>query len=153
MTKEDDLITTDKPLGKALEKQLRGLLDTLIPATEDGVMLSAADIDLMPYLQLHSAESIPMLIQLLNELDDQFASLTQTARESIVEQLSIIHPGPFKIVTLQVFACYYQDERAQRGIGMDAGPPFPRGNSVEPGDLSLLDPVIAGRHSYRKVED
>jgi hypothetical protein len=37
-------------------------------------------------------------------------------------------------------------------IGVVTGAPFPQGNQVPPGDLSLLDPVIAHseRHVYRK---
>ena len=38
-------------------------------------------------------------------------------------------------------------------IGVVTGAPFPQGNQVSPGDLSLLDPVIehSERHVYRKA--
>jgi hypothetical protein len=48
-------------------------------------------------------------------------------------------------------ACYYRDDRVLTGIGSHAGPPFPRGNEVPEGDLSLLDSVQASSKSYRKA--
>jgi len=37
-----------------------------------------------------------------------------------------------------------------RAIGVGAGPPFPRGNTVEQGDLSLLDPVLGSSTNWRR---
>jgi hypothetical protein len=37
-------------------------------------------------------------------------------------------------------------------IGMEARAPFPKGFEVEPGDLSLLDPVRRRGRVYREVE-
>jgi hypothetical protein len=48
-------------------------------------------------------------------------------------------------------ACYYQDDQVVVALGMEARPPFPKGNVVEPGDLSLLDPVRARKQIYRDV--
>ena len=36
-------------------------------------------------------------------------------------------------------------------IGVGVGPPFPRGNTVEPGDLSLLDPVSKNKTTWRRT--
>ena len=41
-------------------------------------------------------------------------------------------------------------QRVLEGIGVGSGPPFPRGNTLEAGDLSLLDPVIAHSKTYRR---
>jgi hypothetical protein len=41
----------------------------------------------------------------------------------------------------------------RRAIGVVTGAPFPQGNVLEAGDLSLLDPVLrnADRHRYREA--
>ncbi|MEJ2089355.1 MAG: hypothetical protein P8Y69_12980 [Gammaproteobacteria bacterium] len=71
-----EMISTDRPLSEGQQVLLTALLDTLLPASADGRMPSAADV----------------------------------------------------------------------------GAPFPQGNEITPGDLSLLDPVIesSARHRYRQ---
>ncbi len=50
--------------------------------------------------------------------------------------------GPLlAVLTRIVLQCYYRDDRVMLALGMEARPPFPKGNDVEPGDWSLLDPV------------
>ena len=145
------VITSDNPLNNTQQKNLIALLDVLIPASDDELMPSAAGLDFIPYLHLHSAETIPILLQLLDHLEPQFCTLSPALRQPIVEQLSNTQAAQFRTIVMQVFACYYQTEAAQKGIGLEAGAPFPRGNDIEAGDLSLIDPVIAGDHGYRKA--
>jgi hypothetical protein len=59
----------------------------------------------------------------------------------------------FMTLLPRVYDCYYQDDRVRRNIGVVTGAPFPQGNEVMPGDLSLLDPVIenSDRHRYRET--
>ena len=40
-----------------------------------------------------------------------------------------------------VLQCYYRDERVLRSVGHEPTPPYPRGNTVEQGDWSLLEQV------------
>lgn len=50
--------------------------------------------------------------------------------------------GPLlAVLTRVVLQCYYRDDRVMLALGMEARPPFPKGNEVEQGDWSLLDPV------------
>ena len=41
-----------------------------------------------------------------------------------------------------------EDDRVVALLG-EQSPPFPEGNTVDPGDLTLLDPVKAGGRRYR----
>ena len=40
-----------------------------------------------------------------------------------------------------VLQSYYRDDRVIRSLGLKPGSPFPKGNSVEQGDWTLLDEV------------
>ena len=90
------------------------------------------------------------LVSLLDGLSDDFSTLEAAERHAIVEHLSQTSTNTFNELVFHAFACYYQDDRVHKGIGMDEGPPFPRGNSIEAGDLSLLDPVLELNINYRK---
>ncbi len=151
MNDESDIITTDNPLSSEQKAKLAGLLDAIIPPGEDGRMPGASELDLIAYIQKQAAEFIPALIQLLDELDDQFAVLEPSQRHPVVEELSKSRADLFGPVLFHTFACYYQDDSVLEGLGMGAGPPFPRGNTVDSGDLSLLDPVIQNPKAYRKT--
>ena len=50
-----------------------------------------------------------------------------------------------------VMQCYYRDERVVRSLGLQPGPPFPKGRTLEQGDWSLLDPVRARPKMWRDV--
>ena len=147
----DDVIATDQPLTAAQRETLTALLDTLVPASDDGVMPSAAELDFLAYLSAQAADFTPLLTQITAEFDEDFAAAPLTERVGVVQSFSERQPELFQALLFHTYACYYQDDRALVGIGMAAGPPFPRGNTVEPGDLSLLDPVVAKSKQYRRV--
>ena len=52
-----------------------------------------------------------------------------------------------------VLQCYYRDERVIRSLGLEPGPPFPKGHTVQQGDWSLLDAVRNRPPMWRDVED
>ena len=51
-----------------------------------------------------------------------------------------------------VLQCYYRDDRVMISLGQEPRSPFPKGHTVEQGDLSLLDPVRARPPIWRKVK-
>ena len=150
MSDGNDIITTDSPLSNEQQDKLAGLLDVIIPPSEDGRLPSAAIMDVAAYVQTHAPEFLPALVQVLDELDGQFVTLERSERHPVVEELSKNRADVFGMILFNTFACYYQDDRVHKEIGMEEGPPFPRGNTVESGDLSLLDPVLARPRVYRK---
>jgi hypothetical protein len=151
MSDGNDIISTDNPLNDEQQARLAGLLDVIIPPSEDGRLPSAAELDLVAYVQTYAPEFLPALVQVLDDLDEQFASLERTERHALVEELSKSQAEVFGLILFNTFACYYQNDSVHKAIGMGEGPPFPRGNEVEPGDLSLLDPVLARPTLYRKT--
>ncbi|MDP6377420.1 MAG: hypothetical protein QF921_09555 [Pseudomonadales bacterium] len=146
----DNVITTDHPLTPAQQKTLAALLDAVLPESDDGKMPSAGTLDLVAYLRKKSAEFIPVLVGIVEQLDASFGELPYTERHAHALAFSEAQPELFAGLLFQVYDCYYQDERVMVGIGMEPGPPFPRGNSIEEGDLSLLDPVVQNSRTYRK---
>ena len=145
----DTIIATDFPLTDAQHKKLGYLLNALIPASQDGHMPSAGELDLISYLEANAVDFLPVLLTILDDLDEEF--LTDTPEEHHQGALALSHDNParFQELIYQVYALYYQNPAVLEGIGAAAGPPFPQGNTVESGDLSLLDPVLAIAKSYR----
>lgn len=153
-----DIISTDHPLTKRQRSLLAALLDTLVPASEDGEMPSAAEVGFDEYLQTQAEDLIPELVetlQRLQTLEPEFPDLPLPERCERVSAISTQDPAQFQNLLARVYDCYYQNDQVRRQIGVATGAPFPQGNEVLPGDLSLLDPVIenSARHRYRKQSE
>jgi hypothetical protein len=146
-----DIITTDNPLSEAQQDKLAAFLDAIIPADEEKGLKGANELDLVAYLSDQAADFIPLLIHGLDSFDDQFAQLNPAERHLVVEDFSKTQAELFNGLLFHAFACYYQDDGVLEAIGMAAGPPFPRGNEVVEGDMSLLDPVLKRPRLYRKI--
>ena len=148
-----DLISSDRPTGDRALSTLAALLDTLVPASNDGRMPSAADVDFLAHLERFDADYLRELASVLRRFDAAFADLDLAARVDVVTRFSQDERAAFRQLIRRVYDCYYQDDRVRIAIGATPGAPFPQGNTVMPGDLALLDPVIAAheRHSYRRA--
>jgi hypothetical protein len=147
-----DIISTDHPLTRAQQILLAALLDTLVPASDDGAMPSAADVRFDAYLLAQAEDFVPLLISALQRFEPSFVDLPLADRCERVREFSASDPLLFTALLTRVYDCYYQNDRVRAQIGVVTGAPFPQGNQVAPGDLSLLDPVIANseRHVYRR---
>ena len=146
----DSLITTDHPLSEAQRATLAALQDTLVPASDERGLPGAGSLDLVGWLQAREDEFLAALDPILAAFESDFADLDYGGRHAQVQRFSEAQPELFGALLFNVYGCYYEDERVKQAIGMGAGAPFPRGNTIEAGDLSLLDPVIDGAHAYRK---
>ena len=148
-----DLISTDHPLSRSQRVVLAALLDTLVPASDDGTMPSAAHVDFDAYLRTQAADFVPHLAVALQHFEASFAELSLADRYDRVRDFGATNPGLFQLLLTRVYDCYYQHDRVRAQIGVGTGAPFPEGNQIPQGDLSLLDPVIANaaRHTYRKA--
>ena len=152
------LITSDHPLSKTQRLMLASLLDVIIPSSEDGRMPSAAELDVVAYIREWAPEFLPLLVELFDALDglcvergaEDFTALDYAERQPLVEELSRLQPEQFDGLHRHTLSCYYQDDRVLAGLGLEPGPPFPRGNTIEPGDMSLLDPVRERAKFYRE---
>ena len=132
----------ESALSEAQRAALPALLDTLVPASDDGTMPSAAEVGFDAYLVTNGEGVLPMLRTVLDQLDDGFAAGAYDARHARVTEIQQAQPQLFAGLLASVYDCYYQDDRVRDRIGVVRGPVFPQGNEVVQGDLSLLDPVI-----------
>jgi hypothetical protein len=144
-----NIVATDNPLTQVQQSTLSHVLEAIIPADESRGLPAANEMDLVTYLGKQAPEFIPVLIEALESFDHQFASLTAAQRYPIVEEFSKTSTNVFNLLLFHTFACYYQDDRVHERIGMAPGPPFPRGNDIVSGDLSLLDPVLKRPRLFR----
>jgi hypothetical protein len=146
-----DLIATDNLLNEAQKAIFEALVDTLVPAGEDELMPSASEVDVLSYIVDSAPDFAPQLAAIVDSFNDEFVSSGEERRVQLVQEFEQAQPELFGGLLFHTYARYYQDARVLEGIGLTAGPPFPRGNTVEAGDLSLLDPVMEKSHGYRKV--
>lgn len=148
-----DPVSADRPLSERQQSLLAALLDALIPASGDGTMPSAADVDFKRYLSTQAADFVADLTSILGRMDPAFPELSLGERCERLTEFSADEPQAFQNLLSRVYDCYYQDARVRSEIGVVTGAVFPRGNRIIPGDLALLDPVIenASRHGYRKT--
>ena len=146
-----DFIATDNLLNKPQKVIFDALVDTLVPAAEDASMPSASEVDVLAYIVACAPDFAPELAAIVDHFDSAFASSGEERRGQLVQAFEQAQPQLFSGLIFHTYARYYQDARVLEGLGLAAGPPFPRGNTVEAGDLSLLDPVMKKSHGYRKV--
>ncbi len=146
----DKVIATDHPLTAAQQQTLAALVDTILPGSADGRLPSARQLDFIGHLNDKEPAFVPLLIQIVDDFDDEFSMLSLADRYPLVEDFSRRQPQWFKDLLLRLYDCYYTDEGVKQSIGVGQGAPFPRGNTVKAGDLTLLDPVVAKPRTYRK---
>jgi len=146
----EGLIASDAALDAEQREILEALVDTIVPASEDGRMPSARECDFPGFLARNAPDFLPELTGILADFDSGFTTQPARLRYERVKAFSERTPESFNRLLAQVYGCYYQDERVLAAIGLGAGAPFPRGNTLEPGDLSLLDPVLKNPGTWRR---
>ena len=143
-----DIISSDLPFTDGQRATLDAVLPMIIPASADGTMPSAADVDFLPWLAEYAPDSVAAIQTALDRIDavaqesgDAFAAMNSASRQGVINTLFEKEPRSLGPLGDQVMACYYSDDKVLTAIGANPGPPFPDGNTVDQADLSLLDPV------------
>ena len=155
---EDNIILTHTALTDEQCRTLSALVNMIIPPSEDGRMPGAAELDLPGYVRDETGDLIPEIKQGLTALDrhasdefgQDFAALTDSDRQRLVDAIRVTQPDFVQRLLVQTVAHYYQDDRVLSALGLEPRPPYPEGHTVEPGDLSLLDPVRQRSKLYRE---
>jgi hypothetical protein len=80
-----------------------------------------------------------------------FTALDAARRGEVAAMLRADGGAPVGVLTRLVLLCYYRDDRVMISLGLETRPPFPKGNVLEQGDWSLLDPVRARKPFWRPV--
>lgn len=162
------------PLGRAQRAALDALMDLLIPAAPDGRMPAARALGLYGggqqgggTVSLRAAERALSLRAVDRALfETGLAALDALAREAhgavfaqldvaqakqLVEALRTQQPAFVHSFVTQTVGRYVAHPEVMPLLGLEARPPWPKGNNVAEGDWSLLDAVKQREKLYRKV--
>ena len=143
---------------------LKGLLDDIIPASNDGRIPSAGSLHLADFIATKARET-PDLANLLKHglhtaqallepKGDTLEALTSADRLALVEILERREPEFFTALVRYTYMGYYTDPTVPPHFGLSARPPHPYGYEVpdeSPEELTaLVEPVKKRGRCYQK---
>jgi len=138
-------------------RDLRRLAGCMVPFSTDHGLPGADDAaifaDIVRSLG-RDRDLVRKALAMLRELGGgDFATVDEARAESTAMAL-LGREGP-AIMALgrAVLQCYYRDDRVIRSLGLEPGPPFPRGHALEQSDWSLLDAVRKRPRMWRDADD
>ena len=153
MVKDKKLVTDN--LSNEEKETLQMLLILIIPSSEDGKMPSAAAVGFINYLDNNIQISWLQegLLKIIEESQKKygkaFLDLSNLEQSELIDNLKRSFLKFFNRLTTEAIKCYYQNDTVLDAIGVDARPPFPSGQILEEGDLSLLEAVYLRGKIYR----
>ena len=146
------------PLDDARLATLGAVLDTLIPpcperglpgAGELGLAAAVAEeIGRTPDLAELTAAGLARVEKTAGAAGG-FADLELDARSRLLHEDSATEPGFVRVLIAPTYIHYYEHPSVVEALGLEPRPPHPLGYPLEPGDLSLLDPVRQRPKLYR----
>ena len=143
---------------------LNGLLDEIIPASDDGRIPSAGSLGVADFIATKAGE-IPGLADrlkrglrtakaLLEPKGDTFDALSSADRLALVKILERREPEFFAALIRYTYMGYYTDPTVPPHFGLSAQPPHPYGYEVpeeSPEELAaMVEPVKKRGRCYQK---
>ncbi len=143
---------------------LNGLLDEIIPASDDGRIPSAGSLRVADFIA-NKAREVPGLADLLKRglrtaqallspKSDTLEALSLADRLALAKNLERREPDFFTALTRYTYMGYYTDPTVPPHFGLSAKPPHPYGYEVpdeNPEELtSLVEPVKKRGRCYQK---
>lgn len=140
-------------LSPAERRELACVAGMMIPPSDEFAVPGADDAliidDICATLGRDAADTRAALASLSGLSGGSFADLAAAQRDAVAEQFRTAGGAPLATLTRVILQCYYRDDRVVRSLGREPRPPFPKGNVLEQGDWSLLDPVRARTPFWR----
>jgi hypothetical protein len=138
-------------------RDLRRLAGLMLPASADYGVPGADDAaifaDIVRSLG-RDRNDVRNALAMLHELaGGEFAALGDAQAETTAMTLLGREGREIAALGRAVLQCYYRDNRVIRSLGLEPGPPFPKGHALEQGDWSLLDAVRDRPPMWRDVDD
>lgn len=138
---------------------LNVLIDLLIPASPDGRMPAARSLSLFADISDLPAKDRALFEGGLAELETRsarrhglgFAQLEVASAKALVEALRTENSPFVQSFMTHTVGRYLTHDAVMPLIGLEARPPWPKGNVVDEGDWSLLDVVRTRAKLYREV--
>ncbi len=132
-------------LSAAELDQLRPIAGTMVPAEAARALPGADDPAILADIAASLGRDLPLvreaLVLIAAKANGAFAALDPDRREALINEIYAAGSAPVMALGRAILLAYYRDERVLAALGLEAGPPFPKGFTVEQGDWSLLDAV------------
>jgi hypothetical protein len=139
------------------QDDLRTVAALMIPASAEFKVPGADDpliqADILATLGRDSGPVRDALDRLANLAGAPLAALDAVRGRAIAMGLRDSGNAAMATLIRVILQCYYRDDRVVRALGLEARPPFPKGHDLPHGDWSLLDPVRARGHTWRRAPD
>ena len=130
---------------------LREVLDQIIPPSADGSFPGAGELGVGERIEEMLAQQpefgriieqgLASIRRLAESRDSSgFGGLSGSERAALLREVEAAEPAFFGALVMCAYLGYYSDRRITDRLGV-RNPPQPEGYDLEPGDLSLLDPV------------
>lgn len=136
-------------------RDLRRLAGFMLPSSIDYRVPGADDAAIFADIARslgRDRNDVRKALAMLREMaGGDFAAIDEAKAEGTAMALLRREGREITAVGRAVLQCYYRDDRVLRSLGLEPGPPFPRGNTVEPGDWSLLEAVRSRPPMWRDV--
>lgn len=156
MSDETTLLAWSDEQHRALAR----VIDEIIPPSEDGRLPGAGEVGVthyieqvlrpMPELAAMVVEGLTALEELATQRHAQpFGALSRAQQSELLQVLSMSAQAFPPVLMIHTFAGYYQSDRILRALGLEPRPPHPKGYTMDPNDLTLLDPVRQRPARYR----
>ena len=137
----------DRPL-------LAAVLDRLIPAGDGFPGAGSIATDYV----LTTAERDPTLAALLAaglaavtvEAGGALFDVPDAEQDALLRRVEAAQPAFFDALVTHTYSGYYSNPLVQQLIGLEPGPPHPRGHLLEPTDWTILERVRALPPLYRE---
>lgn len=147
------------PLTEQRRATLDAVLDLIIPPRDTRGLPGASQVGIAAHLAQHASDALPELCAQLDELERlahdrdgaPFVTLGLARQQGLVDSIRAVRPAFMERLAFETMGCYYRDDRVLTALGMEARPPAPKGYTVLPGDLALLEPVRRRKKMYRSA--
>jgi hypothetical protein len=135
------------------------VLDEIIPPSADGSFPGAGELGVGERMEEMLARQpdfgrvIEQVLASIRRLAESrgpsgFGGLSGPQRVELLREVEAEEPAAFGALVMCAYLGYYCDRRITDRLGV-RNPPQPEGYDLEPGDLSLLDPVRARPKLWR----
>ena len=137
-------------------RDLRRLAGYMVPSSADYRVPGADDAaifaDIVRSLGRDQNDVRKALAMLREMAGGDFAAIEEAKAEATAMALLGCQGRETTALGRAVLQCYYRDDRVIRSLGLEPGPPYPKGHTVEQGDWSLLDAVRGRPPMWRDVD-
>ena len=142
----------------ALEfKILKNILEIIIPKDDINSMPSAADVNIIEFIKRNDKKLMTKLISFVREINlicqkqfnQKFSNIGSQNKIDILEEYKINFQNDYNQIIRLILYCYYSDKDVLGKLNLKNDPPFPDGNKIRKGDLTLLKQVLDKKISFR----